>query len=246
MTPIKYADGSYAKSCKTAEVYNKSALKDFSIEGVDAAICHSLQKNWSSSTQANLIDIAFEVQSPLAIRNRSVKTPQARNQNTFAKQFGNKSRHYKTANVVELGSTTSPSRTFQHDWTSRSSPISPSLMSVLASNAPTSSFTQPDAASFSSTLPSFATSPCAVCYDPTHSKLGCPLFPKDALPVMSAVWEGHLRKRSSGNRTQCPPSRNPRLNNDKRFYNNLNPSSSFGRVLKVLRTAFNALLSAKI
>lgn len=60
MTTMHYADDRYAKSCKDAEVYEESTLDGIFIQDVDPFICHSLQKYWTTHSQADVTDIAVE------------------------------------------------------------------------------------------------------------------------------------------------------------------------------------------
>lgn len=42
MTPMQYEDDLYSKSCKVADIYEESTLKDNSIERFDSSFCHCL------------------------------------------------------------------------------------------------------------------------------------------------------------------------------------------------------------
>lgn len=71
MTAQQYAYDRMAKSCRVADVYEKSALNGVLIEEVGESIHYSLQNYRGTNSQANLLDIAFQNESPLSIQNRS-------------------------------------------------------------------------------------------------------------------------------------------------------------------------------
>lgn len=115
MTPIQFASGLYDKSCKVADVYYESILNDIFIKGVNSSNCHSLWEYWGApNPQADLTDIAFKAQLQLAIQKGSTKPSHTGNHNATAKQFGKRSRHNKTANVVSAESTPTPSPLSRH------------------------------------------------------------------------------------------------------------------------------------
>lgn len=79
MTLTKYADDFYSKSCKVADVYDESTLKDIFIEDVDSSICQSLREYWDSNLEAILTNIAFKAQPLIATQKQSMKPLQTGN-----------------------------------------------------------------------------------------------------------------------------------------------------------------------
>lgn len=61
-----------------------------------------------------------------------------------------------------------------------------------ACNSPASSSIQTKTPSLASTLPSFATFPCEVCFNLAHSTLDCLLLPQKTIPNTTANNEGHM------------------------------------------------------
>lgn len=53
MTPQQHTDDLIAKPCKVADVCDEGTLNEVFIEGVDAAIRHSLPNYWATNPQAN-------------------------------------------------------------------------------------------------------------------------------------------------------------------------------------------------
>lgn len=73
MTLKQYTDDLFAESCKVADVYDDSTLKDVFIKGVDPSIKHSLRIYCATNSQVDLTDFAFQTRSLLSIQKKSGK-----------------------------------------------------------------------------------------------------------------------------------------------------------------------------
>lgn len=88
MTPIQYVDDLYSKSCKIADFFVKFTLNNNLIEEVDPSICQSPREYWATHPQADLFDIAFKLQSLLAIQKGATKPANTKNQAASSKTYG--------------------------------------------------------------------------------------------------------------------------------------------------------------
>lgn len=51
MTPMRYADGLYAKACKVADFYDEYPSNHIFIDGVDSTIYYSLPEYWATNSR---------------------------------------------------------------------------------------------------------------------------------------------------------------------------------------------------
>lgn len=114
MTPFQYADDLYARSSKVEDANDESTLNNISMEYVEPSIFHSLQEDWASNPQSDHTYIVFKVQPLLATKKESSKPTHTENPKATAKHFAGRIWHFKMANVVDAGFTTSPSRSSRH------------------------------------------------------------------------------------------------------------------------------------
>lgn len=56
---MQYGDDLYAKSCKAADVYNESRIKQIFINGVNSSIFDDKQEHWATHQHAVMTDIGF-------------------------------------------------------------------------------------------------------------------------------------------------------------------------------------------
>lgn len=159
----------------------------------------------------------------LAIQKKSAEPSQTEKQDGIAKQLGIRRWHKKTAYVVYTGSTTSASR---------SSRCRPKSLPVLAVNSPKSLCTETETQTLSFTLPSFAASSCAVCYEPAESTLGCRLLPQNTLPSTAAERERRQSGKNNSYLLQCSHNSNYRIKNNACFLDIRHLSSLPGRSLR--------------
>lgn len=110
MTPMQFASDLHAKSCKVADIYAESSLKDIFIEGVDPSICHSTWKYGATDPQIDLTDILYKEQSLLLMHNGATKSANTGNSSAYSKQYGKRSWMMLAAHTIEIESSTSPTR----------------------------------------------------------------------------------------------------------------------------------------
>lgn len=87
ITSQQYGDNIIAKSCKVADVYDESTLKGVFIELVDSSIRHSFRNNWTTHPEADLTEIAFQVESLLPIEKGSGNPSLDNQQQTSSKKL---------------------------------------------------------------------------------------------------------------------------------------------------------------
>lgn len=73
MTSRQYADDTFAKSCRFADVYDGRSLNDVFIEDVNASVCHSFRYFLTQNPRSDLSDVAFQAESLLYIQKALAK-----------------------------------------------------------------------------------------------------------------------------------------------------------------------------
>lgn len=136
--------------------------------------------------QADVTDIAFQTQSLLAFRKKASKLTNTSNQATFSKTYWMCDCIKQSTNAIEIGSLTSPTRSFRHR--SRSSlflGIHDLAASQSSSDIPLSSLTLPPLDTFAS----------EVCYNPSHSTLTCHVLRHSVLATSPTLRKRNIKKR---------------------------------------------------
>lgn len=135
--------------------------------------------------QANVTDIAFKAQPLLTIPKKPTRTANTNNQAPSNKHYGKRTWKKPLAHEIEIGSSTSLTRT------SRYCLRSPSVFAISTS---ATSHTRLDTPSSSSTIPLLASLACEVWYNLFHSWLDCPVLSRDVLAVFGPyMWRKHKR-----------------------------------------------------
>lgn len=112
MTPQSIIANLIVKSCKVADVYNKSSLNDVFIAKVDASICNILRNYRAPYSQADLTHIVFYADTLIAIqrllRNEAKNATDENTVRAYYQKYWNRT----LADIVNKETSTSPSHKY--------------------------------------------------------------------------------------------------------------------------------------
>lgn len=158
------------------------------IEEIDHSIRHRLRNYWATNPQADLIDIALQAESLLAIqRGSGQQSTVSEPLNTTGKPSYSKTWNKRcTTNNVNTDTKRSPTRSFRRR--SKPSPVMP----IQHSAQPSSNSSA--APSFSLLTLSVRPSFCNKCYDPSHFASRFPPVANQNFAHFATICSGNMQK----------------------------------------------------